>query len=389
MNNKKQAIYLIGALRSPIGKLHGALAHWRPDDLAAAVLKELLQQATVDPSLIDGIVLGCANQAGEDNRNIARMVALLAGLDYSSTALTVNSLCSSSLEATLMGLRQIALGEGDCYVVGGVESMSRSPWVISKIDQSKVDSMIGWRFVNPKLAPMSLSMAQTAELLAEAYNISRTAQDKYAQQSRLRYQAALEQNIWAQEIAPLTISSASYCKDEQHRVLSSALLAKMPPIVKGGQYITAGNAARVGDGAALLLLASERFVQQQQLRPLAKITHWASAACHPNQMSYAAVAASKKLLHQAQLSAQSLDWVEYSESFALQVLLGIKELGLSPEIVNPHGGALSIGNPIAAGAIRTVVSLANQMQRSSDLRYGLATTAGGLGTGAAVLLEQA
>jgi acetyl-CoA acetyltransferase family protein len=252
-----------------------------------------------------------------------------------------------------------------------------------------MDSMIGWRFVNPKLAPISLSMAQTAELLAQKYQISRVAQDKYAQQSRLHYQAALEQNIWAQEIAPLPISCASYAKDEQHRVLSSALLTKMPPIVKGGQYITAGNAARVGDGAALLLLASERFVEQQQLRPLAKIRHWASAACHPNQMSYSAVAASKKLLQQAQLSASSLDWVEYSESFALQVLLGIQELGLSPTVVNPHGGALSIGNPIGAGAVRTVVSLAKQMQRTADLHYGLATTAGGLGTGAAVLLEQA
>ncbi|MGH1338913.1 MAG: thiolase family protein [Aureispira sp.] len=388
MNNKKQAIYLVEASRSPIGKLNGALANWRPDDLAAQVLQDLLKKAALTAEVVDGIILGCANQAGEDNRNIARMVALLSDLPYESTALTINSLCSSSLEAVFSGLRQIALGEGDCYIVGGVESMSRSPWVTSKVDQSKVDSLIGWRFVNPRLAPLQLSMAETAELLATEHQISRAEQDTYAQNSRQRYQNALEKNIWKQEMAILGQPLHLEQKDEQHRVLSEALLAKMPPIIKGGQYITAGNAARVGDGAALVLLASEHFVQQHQLRPLAKINHWASAACHPSRMSYAAVAASKKLLKRAQLRPQSLDWVEYSESFALQVLLGIKELGLSPTIVNPNGGALSMGNPIAVGAIRTVVSLAKQMKRSPNLSYGLATTAGGLGTGAALLLEQ-
>lgn len=389
MNNKKQAIYLVEASRSPIGKLQGALANWRPDDLAAQVLQNLLQKAKVSPDLIEGIVLGCANQAGEDNRNVARMTALLADLPAHSTALTVNSLCSSSLEAIFSAARQIALGEGDCFVAGGVESMSRSPWITSKVDQSKVDSLIGWRFVNPRLEHLRLSMAETAELLATEYQISRAEQDVYAKASRERYQMALEKNIWSEEIAPLLGTIAVLSKDEQHRVLSAALLTKMPPIVKGGQYITAGNAARVGDGAALVLLASERFVKKHGLQPLAKINNWASAACHPSRMSYAAVAATKKLLKRAQISSKSLDWVEYSESFALQVLLGIKELELSPDLVNPHGGALSIGNPIAVGAVRTVVSLAKQMQRSPDLNYGLAVSSGGLGTGAALLLEQA
>ncbi len=390
MNNKRQAIYLVEALRTPIGKLNGALAHWRPDDLAATVMQQVLQKAKLAPELVDGVLLGCANQAGEDNRNVARMAALLAGLPHSSTALTVNSLCSSSAEAIFAGLRQIALGEGDCYLVGGIESMSRSPLVTSKIDQEQVDSLIGWRFTNPRLQPLSLSMAETAELLAQEYGISRAAQDAYAQSSRQRYQNALEQQIWSEELAIITTKEGyPLTKDEQHRVLSAALLTKMPPIVKGGAYITAGNAARVGDGAAMLLLASERLVRQQQLQPLARISHWASAACHPSRMSYAAVTASKLLLERAQLSSQSLDWVEYSESFALQVLLGIKELNLSPALVNPHGGALSIGNPIAVGAVRTVVSLAKQLQRAPNLYYGLAATSGGLGTGAALLLEQA
>lgn len=388
MNNKKQAIYLVEASRSPIGKLNGILAGWRPDDLATQVLQNLLKNASLIPDLVDGIILGCANQAGEDNRNIARMVALLAKLPYSSTALTVNSLCSSSMEAIFSALRRITLGEGDCYIAGGIESMSRSPWVTSKVDESRVDSLIGWRFVNPRLAPISLSMAETAEALSLKYQISRIEQDAYAQASRQRYQVALEQNIWVEELSPLSNKDVYALKDEQHRVLSAALLAKMPPIVRGGQYITAGNAARVGDGAALILVASERFVRQHRLQPLAKINHWASAACHPSCMSYAAVAASKRLLEQAQISSKSLDWVEYSESFALQVLLGIRELGLSPAIVNPNGGALSIGNPIAVGAVRTVVSLAKQMRRSSTLNYGLAATAGGLGTGAALLLER-
>lgn len=385
MNNKKQAIYLVEACRSPIGKLNGALASWRPDDLAATVLQDLLQKAAVAPEWVEGIILGCANQAGEDNRNVARMVALLGGLSYESTALTVNSLCSSSLEAVFSGLRQIALGEGDCYVVGGVESMSRSPLVTSKSTQEQVDSMIGWRFVNPKLKALSLSMAATAELLSEQYQISRIAQDVYAQQSREKYAAALKKKLWEQEITSLGMATP---KDEQHRLLSGALLAKMPPLVKGGQYITAGNAARVGDGAALVLLASESFVQQHQLQPLAKVNHWASAACHPNAMSYAAVAASKKLLQKAQLPSKALDWVEYSESFALQVLLGIQELGLPTTVVNPHGGALSIGNPIAVGAVRGVVSLAKEMARSASIKQGLVVTSGGLGIGAALLLEQ-
>lgn len=388
MRFSRSPVYLLAALRTPVGKLGGALAQQRPDDLAALLLQGLLQRSQVAPDAIDGVVLGCANQAGEDNRNVARMASLLAGLPTTTTALTVNSLCSSGLEAILAAARCIALGEGDCYLAGGVESMSRAPWVRHRQTDEVVDSTIGWRFVNPQLpaAYPPLSMSATAERVADHYGITRAALDDYARQSRIRYQAALDQGWWQRELLPLSNAKGHpIVRDESHRLLSATLLRKMRPLVEGGQYITAGNAARVGDGAAVVVVASETGLKRWGGAPLARMVDWQSAAWHPNHMSYSSVAAARRLLERQAVSPGAWSAIHWSESFALQPLLGVQELGLPAERVNPHGGALSIGNPIAVGAARDVVSLAHYLGEHSG--HGMAVTAGGLGTGAALLLE--
>lgn len=390
MNNKNQTIYIIDALRTPIGKLHGALSHIRPDDLATMLINGLAQKNKLNKKEIDGIILGCANQAGEDNRNVARMASLLAGLPYTATATTINSLCSSGMEAILSAIKNIALGDGDLYLAGGVESMSRSPIITSKIDQTKVDSLIGWRFINPQihLACPPLSMAETAELLAKNYSISRKEQDAYAYNSRQKYQAALENAIWDAEILPIEDQKKKLWRsDEQHRLLSLDLLTKLPKFVSNGKYISAGNAARIGDGAALVAVASESYIKKHNIRPIAKIKAWASASCHPSEMSLSAVVASQKALTKAALRTQDLDWVEMSESFAVQTLACIQALQINPKKVNPNGGALTIGNPIAVSSARLVVALAKEMERNKSIKNGLATTCAGLGTGAALILE--
>ena len=390
MNNKNQTIYIIDALRTPIGKLHGAFSHIRPDDLASLVINALTQKNTFNKKEIDGIILGCANQAGEDNRNIARRVSLLAELPYTATATTINSLCSSGMEAILSAIKNIALGDGHLYLAGGVESMSRSPMITSKIDQKTVDSLIGWRFVNPKMPSVCppFSMAQTAELLAKNYAIPRIAQDTYAYQSRQKYQVALEKAIWDAEILPIEDQKKKLWRsDEQHRLLSLDLLTKLPKLVANGNYISAGNAARIGDGAALVALASEKYIQEHNIKPIAKIKSWASASCHPSEMSLSAVVATQKALNKVSLQTQDLDWVEMSESFAVQTLACIEALQLNPQKVNPNGGALTIGNPIAVSSARLVVTLAKEMERNKTIKNGLATTCAGLGTGAALILE--
>ena len=390
MNNKNQTIYIIDALRTPIGKLHGALSHIRPDDLVTMVINGLASKNTIHKKEIDGIILGCANQAGEDNRNIARMTSLLAELPYASTATTINSLCSSGMEAILSAVKNIALGDGDLYLAGGVESMSRSPLITSKTDQETVDSLIGWRFVNSKIHEVCppLSMAETAELLAGKYSISRKAQDAYAYQSRQKYQVALEKAIWNAEILPIQDQKKKlWLTDEQHRLLSLDLLTKLPKLVRNGHHISAGNAARIGDGAALVALASEKYIKKHNIRPIAKVKSWASASCHPNEMSLSAVVATQKALDKVALQAQDLDWIEISESFAVQTLACIEALQLDPEKVNPNGGALTMGNPIAVSSARLVVALAKEMERNKTIKNGLATTCAGLVTGAALVLE--
>lgn len=392
MNNKKPAIYIIDALRTPVGKLHGALSHLRPDDLGATLIQGLCSRNTLDINQINGVVLGCANQAGEDNRNLARMACFLSNLPYSTTATTINSLCSSGMDAIFSAIRSIALGEGDLYLAGGVESMSRSPIVTSKVDGSIEDSLIGWRFINPSIEEKfpTLSMPETAELLAAEFDIDRTEQDLYAYQSRIKYEQAKEKGIWNEEIFPIQDKKGKLWKhDEQHRLLTLDLLSKLPKLLQNGACISSGNAARIGDGAAIVALASEDYVKRNNVQPLAKVNAWANAACHPNYMSLSAVEASKKAFHMANINPSELDWIEMSEAFAIQAIACIKELELNPSIVNPNGGALTIGNPISVGSARLIVSLAKEIGRNKRIKTGMATTCAGLGTGAAIILEQA
>lgn len=390
LNNKNSKIYLIDALRTPIGKLNGALSHQRPDDMAAAVIGSILERNNLSKEKVNQVLLGCANQAGEDNRNIARMSSILAGLPFSTTAVTLNTLCSSGLEAIISGARTILTGENDLVIAGGVESMSRSPLVQSKVTTEQVDSMIGWRFVNQNINQYCppLSMPQTAEIVAQKYAISKREQDQYAHESRLRYEAATQKDTWLAEIVPVKdLKEKIWLRDEQHRLLSLDLLAKLPKLVPNGAYITAGNSARVGDGAAVLLLASEEFVNENQIQPIAVIQDWAIAACNPTDMSLGASVATQKLLEKAVLDINTIDSFEINESFALQPLLFLQKFGINPDKLNRNGGSISMGNPIGMGAARLVVSLAHQLKKNTALRLGIAATGAGLGLGAAILLE--
>ncbi len=390
MNNKIEEIYIIDALRTPIGKLNGMLSHLRPDDLAAFVVREIITKNNIDPDWVDGIILGCANQAGEDNRNVARMAGMLSGLSYTATATTINSLCSSGIDSVIMAIRCLALGEGEMYLAGGVESMSRSPLITSKTDGSIEDSLIGWRFVNSEIHHHfpPLSMPQTAELLAEKYNISRQEQDKYAFNSRLKYENALNKGKWEKEIAIIKDKRGLMkSTDEQHRILTLQLLSKLPHLLKKGKSITSGNAARIGDGAALIALASGKFIRKNKIKPIARVKAWSSAACHPNNMSLSAVYAAQKAMNKTGISIEEIDWLELSEAFAVQAIACTRELGANPQKVNPNGGALTIGNPISVSSARLLVSLSKEMGRNSLIKTGMASSCAGLGTGSAIILE--
>lgn len=392
MNNKNQEIYLINALRTPVGKLFGALSDYRPDDLAAKLIQKMLHNLPLKDIWPDALILGCANQAGEDNRNIARMAALLSGIPYHVPAISLNSLCTSGLDAIIDAARRIRLGEGHFYIAGAVESMSRSPFVTSRTHQHQEDSLIGWRFVNPAMQSVAapLQMSQTAELLAKKYQISRSSQDDYAYQSRSKYQLAVESNNYTAEIMPLFDKKGTLLKlDEQHRMLSKELLAKLPLLHKDGACISSGNAARLGDGAAVVALASADFVRRHQLPVMARIQAWANAATHPSEMSLSAVAASQKLLQQQQLPIDAVNCLEISESFAVQALVCTQQLGIDPSLVNCQGGALTIGNPLSVSSARLIVHLAHQMQQYKQLNYSMAAACAGMGTGSAVLLKAA
>lgn len=379
----KQAVYIVDALRTPIGKLQGKLASYRPEDLVRPLINAFSQRHDVMWEDLEEVILGCANQAGEDNRNLARRVALLADFPPHVAGVTVNRLCASGTDAIIQAARMIALQEADFCLAGGVESMSRSPWVTHRYTEERVDSTIGWRFVHPDLSPRyaPLEMSETAEKLAQKLGISRTAQDAYAWQSRARYAEAAAAGLWAPEIVPLPPLSS----DEQVRQLAPHVLAKMKGLVSGGQHVSIGNTARVGDGAALLLLASEAYVARHNLKPLARIEAWATAAVHPDDMGLAPIAATQKLLKRSALSLQNCTHIELSESFAVQTLACIEALQLPTARVNPQGGAIAMGNPTAMGSARLVVSLAHRLARTGGT--GLASTCAGLGLGQSLFLR--
>lgn len=395
----KQA-YIIDAVRTPVGRYGGMLSGFRPDDLLAHVIRTLLQRnESVDPQAIEDVVAGAANQAGEDNRNVARMAALLAGLPVTVAGNTVNRLCASGLQAIMDGARQVQCGEAELLIAGGVESMTRAPFVLGKNadpfgrQAEMFDTTMGWRFINPRLAAMyhPFTMGETAENVAKQWNITREDQDRFALLSQQKYAAARAADKWTDEIAPLEQVQKSMVSwlihDEHPRDTSLEKLAALKPAFIKDGTVTAGNSSGINDGAAALLLASEDAVSKYRLRPLARVVSMAVAGVDPSIMGIGPVPATHKALQRAGLGLQDIGLVELNEAFASQSLACIRELGLDPEKVNVNGGAIAIGHPLGASGARISATLLHEMHRSGK-RYGLATMCVGVGQGAALLYEK-
>ncbi|MDP9796700.1 3-oxoadipyl-CoA thiolase [Catenuloplanes nepalensis] len=394
--------YIVGGVRTPIGRYAGALAPVRPDDLAAHVIRELLRRLSISaPDEIDDVVFGCANQAGEDNRNVARMGALLAGLPVEVPGTTINRLCGSGLDAVAYAARAIRSGEADLLVAGGVESMSRAPFVLPKAETpfgrsaEIADTTLGWRLVNPLMEKQYGidSMGGTAENVAEDYRVTREDQDAFALRSQQRAAAAQASGRLAEEIVPVPVpvrraEPIVVEADEHPRETSAERLAKLPTPFRAGGTVTAGNAAGVNDGAAALLIASGAAVEQHGLTPLARITGAATAGVPPRIMGIGPVPATRKLLGRAGLGVADLDLIELNEAFAAQALAVLRELGLPDDAthVNPNGGAIALGHPLGMSGARLALTAALELSRR-DAHRALATMCIGVGQGISLLLE--
>jgi 3-oxoadipyl-CoA thiolase len=394
---------IVDAIRTPIGRYNGIFKDVRPDDLCAYTIAELLKRnPKLDPEEIDDVLVGCANQAGEDNRNVARMSALLAGLPVSIPGGTVNRLCGSGLMAVNQAAHAIMAGEGKIFLAGGVESMTRAPFVMSKATeafsrQAEIfDTTIGWRFTNPKLAQMHhpYSMGETAENVAERYQVSRDDQDAYALSSQQRTGAAITAGKFTDEIFPVTITDKKgnatvYGKDEHPRPDTTLeKLASLKPAFKKGGTVTAGNSSGINDGACMLLVMSEKRALELGFQPLAKIVSTAVAGVDPAIMGMGPVPASQKALRLAGLTVKDLDLVELNEAFAVQVLACARELGLNMDTMNVNGGGIAIGHPLGASGARIITTLAYELRRRPQARYGLATMCIGVGQGIATIIEK-
>lgn len=396
--------FICDAIRTPFGRYGGTLAHVRTDDLAAIPLKALLERNSVlDPADIDDVVLGCANQSGEDNRNVARMALLLAGLPQEVPGSTVNRLCGSSLDAIAIAARAIKTGENSLILAGGVESMSRAPFVIAKSDTPfsrdvKIeDTTLGWRFINPKMKTMYGvdSMAETAENVAEEYHISRDDQDAFAYRSQQRAAQAMNNGVLAEEIVPVCIpqrkgSPIIVDKDEHPRSDTTLeALTKLKPYVKADGTVTAGNASGINDGAAAVIVASEEAVKRFGLTPKARVVASAVAGVAPRVMGMGPVPATGKVLAQAKLTIDQMDIIELNEAFAAQALAVLRQLWIQDDAphVNPNGGAIALGHPLGASGARLVTAAVRQLERTKG-RYALCTMCIGVGQGIAMVLER-
>ena len=385
---------ILSGVRTPVGRYGGALAGERPDDLAALVIREAVARAGVDGSEIEDVYFGCANQAGEDNRNVARMAALLAGLPQTVAGVTLNRLCASGLSAIVSAGHAIRAGEGDLYVAGGVESMSRAPFVFGKPehgfprgDRTVYDTTLGWRFPNPRLEEMFPleSMGETGENVAERYGVSREEQDAFALQSQQRWAAADEAGRFTDELVPV----GDVERDEHPRPdTDAAKLASLKPAFREGGTVTAGNSSGINDGAAALVIASEERAQALGAEPLGTFVASAVAGVDPRVMGIGPVPAVRKLLERAEVGVDDIDLVELNEAFASQSLVVIRELGLDPERVNVNGGAIALGHPLGMSGARLVTTLLHELRRR-DGHYGLATLCVGVGQGQAALFERA
>ena len=392
-------VFVIDAVRTPIGRYGGKLSNIRPDDLLALVIKALINRNnTIDTNLIEDVIAGAANQAGEDNRNVARMAALLAGLPTTVGGNTVNRLCASGLQAIMDAARAIMCNEGMFYIACGVENMTRAPFVTAKTDGAwsrkieSYDTTIGWRFTNPKLSVLyyPFSMGETAENVAKQWNISRGAQDEFAFQSQQKYFAALKNNKWADEIIGVEITenkeATIFSADEHPRETTLEKLAGLRPAFAKDGTVTAGNSSGINDGAAALLLASGDAVKQFNLKPIAKIKSMAVAGVHPSIMGIGPVPASQKAMLRAGITASQLDLIELNEAFASQSIACIKDLALDAEKVNVNGGAIALGHPLGCSGARISTTLLHEMKRRKS-KYGLAAMCVGVGQGAAVIYE--
>jgi acetyl-CoA C-acetyltransferase len=394
-------VYIFDAIRTPIGKYGGPLSKIRPDDMLALVIKELLQRnGHIDVNQIEDVIAGDANQAGEDNRNVARMAALLAGLPVSVAGNTVNRLCASGLQAIMDASRAIANDEGEIYIAGGVESMSRAPFVLAKSETpfnrkpELYDSTIGWRFTNPKLAEKyyPFSMGETAENVAERWKITREEQDEFALSSQEKYYRALEQNKWKDEIVAVQLPSLHddepvwFSADEQPRQTSMEKLSKLKPVFKTGGSVTAGNSSAINDGAAAVLLCNESALKNFEIKPMARVVSLAVSGVDPSIMGIGPVSAINKAIARAGISLNDVDLFEINEAFASQSLACIKELGIDAEKVNLNGGAIAIGHPLGCSGVRISTTLLYEMGRRQS-RYGVAAMCVGVGQGAAIIYE--
>jgi 3-oxo-5,6-didehydrosuberyl-CoA/3-oxoadipyl-CoA thiolase len=396
--------FIVDGIRSPVGKFTGTLASVRTDDLAAHAIASLMQRhPDLDPAAVDDVILGCANQAGEDNRNVARMAALLAGLPTSVPGETVNRLCASGLSAVVQAGRAIAVGDGDLFVAGGVESMTRAPYVLSKTaapfgrNAQLFDTSIGWRFVNPKMKEQYGvdGMGQTAENVAEHYQINREDQDQFALHSQQKALAARQSGRLAQEIAPLTIPRRKadplvFAEDEFIRPDTSLeKLAKLRPVFREGGSVTAGNASGINDGSCALLVASGDAVTRHKLKPLARIVASAVVGVEPRVMGIGPIGATRKALARAGLTIDDLDVIELNEAFAAQSLACLRELGIADDDprVNPNGGAIAIGHPLGMSGARLALTATRELHHR-DGRYALCTMCVGVGQGMAAILEK-
>lgn len=394
-----ETAYIIDILRTPIGKYGGTLASVRPDDLAAHVIRKLLERnPSIKPESIEDVVFGAANQAGEDNRNVARMALLLAGLPAGVGGVTVNRLCASGLQAIMDASRAIRLGDGEVYIAGGVESMSRAPFVMAKSDEAfsrkadLVDSTIGWRFTNAKLAKMyyPFSMGETAENVAEKWKISRAEQDQCGLASQNKYARAHQAGKFKEELVSVPVEKGKdrieFIKDEYPRETSMEKLATLKPAFRENGTVTAGNSSGINDGAAGCLIVSEKAVKREKLTPLVRIVAVAVAGVDPAYMGMGPVPASQKALQRAGLRVADIGLVELNEAFASQSLACIRDLGLDPEIVNVNGGAIALGHPLGCSGVRISATLIHEMVKRK-VSYGLATMCIGVGQGAAVVYE--
>jgi 3-oxoadipyl-CoA thiolase len=384
---------ILSAVRTPVGRYGGALSGVRPDDLAAIAIAAAVERAGVPPSEIEDVHFGCANQAGEDNRNVARMAALLAGLPESVAGVTVNRLCASGLSAVVSACQAVVAGAGDLFVAGGVESMSRAPLAMPKPDtafprgnQVVYDTVLGWRFPNPRLEAMFPleSMGETGENVAERWSVSREDQDAFALQSQRRWAAANEAGRFDDELVPV----GEIVRDEHPRPDTSAeRLAQLRPAFRSGGTVTAGNASGINDGAAALVVAGEERARELGLEPLAAFVGSAVTGVDPRVMGIGPVPAVRKLLERTGIDASEISLVELNEAFASQSLAVVRELGLDPERVNVNGGAIAIGHPLGMSGARLVVTLLHELRRRGG-RFGLATLCVGVGQGQAALFER-